>query len=88
MVGGRWILICLLVILTAFGLVYAWSNLSMRRIEYQQARLIDERRQLLDVSRRLELAMSTLSSHGRLLRLARERLGLMAPALEQVVDLP
>lgn len=78
-----WFFYLLLVLLVA--LFFVWSRLQGVYLDYGICQLEDELRALQKQSSRLQVEVATLSSSGRLERVARESLGLQLPTPEQII---
>lgn len=69
------------------ALAYVWSHIHMTTLEYRVAEALNRKERLLEEQRRLKLELATLKSPRRIEAIARERLGMTAPALDQVITL-
>jgi cell division protein FtsL len=77
--------VVLIVPLGAALFSYTWIHLETVETGYRIDRLERELEQTLERERLLRLESARLSSPSRLERLARERLGMVAPRLEQMI---
>jgi len=80
-------LLLFVVVLMLVALVFVWSRLEVVNLEYalssSQGRLLA----LQQETRRLQLEAASLRNPARIEQVARQRLGLRAPAPEQVVTI-
>jgi cell division protein FtsL len=72
-------------ILMAVALLYVWSHIHMTELEYQIARELSNREQLLEEQTKLKVELATLKSPGRIETIAREKLQMTFPGREQVI---
>jgi cell division protein FtsL len=82
---GTWIFIA--TILMAVALLYVWSHIHMTELEYQIARELSVREQLLEQQTKLKVELATLKSPQRIETIAREKLQMTYPEREQVIVL-
>jgi cell division protein FtsL len=73
--------------LMAVALLYVWSHTHMTELEYQVAREMSNKEQLLDDQRKLKVEQATLKSSQRIESIAKEKLGMSYPEREQVIIL-
>jgi len=66
-------------------LIYVWSHIQMRELEYQVAEEMNVREQLLEEQKKLKLECATLKSPQRIEAIARDKLQMSYPEREQVV---
>jgi cell division protein FtsL len=66
-------------------LIYVWSHIQMRELEYRVAEEMNVREQLLEEQRKLKLECATLKSPQRIEAIARNKLQMSYPEREQVV---
>ena len=82
---GTWIFIT--TILMAVALLYVWCHIHMTELEYQIARELSTREQLLEQQAKLKVELATLKSPQRIETIAREKLQMTYPEREQVISL-
>lgn len=70
--------------LAAAVIAYAWPNFEMIRLGYRMEELRQERDELLEARRHLELQRATELSPARIEAIARDELGLVYPEPERV----
>jgi len=68
-------------------LLYVWPHIRMTELEYQVAEEMSVRRQLLEEREKLKIEYATLKSPQRIETIAREKLQMTYPALDQVVNI-
>ena len=78
-------LIFVAVIFMVVVLIYVWSHIQMRKLEYQVAEEMNIREQLLEEQKKLKLECATLKSPQRIEAIARNKLQMSYPEREQVV---
>ena len=78
-------LIFVAVISMVVVLIYVWSHIQMRELEYQVAEEMNVREQLLEEQKKLKLECATLKSPQRIEAIARDKLQMSYPEREQVV---
>lgn len=78
-------LIFVAVISMVVVLIYVWSHIQMRELEYQVAEEMNVREQLLEEQKKLKLECATLKSPQRIEAIARNKLQMSYPEREQVV---
>ncbi|OIP90403.1 MAG: cell division protein FtsL [Syntrophaceae bacterium CG2_30_49_12] len=66
-------------------LIYVWSHIQMRELEYRVAEEMNVREQLLEEQRKLKLECATLQSPQRIEAIARNKLQMSYPEREQIV---
>jgi len=74
-------------VMMAVCLLYVWSHVEMRRLEYRLAEELHRRDLLLEEQRRLRLECATLKAPQRIEAIAREKLMMSHPAQDQVIIL-
>jgi cell division protein FtsL len=72
-------------VLMAVALIYVWSHIHMTELEYQIARELTSREQLIEEQKRLKIELATLKSPQRIESIAREKLQMTYPEREQVI---
>lgn len=72
-------------VIMAVAIVYVWSHIHMTQLEYQIARELTNREQLIDEQKRLKLELATLKSPQRIESIAREKLQMTYPERKQVI---
>ncbi|MDA8124456.1 MAG: cell division protein FtsL [Deltaproteobacteria bacterium] len=72
-------------VLMAVALLYVWSHIHMTELEYQIARELSSREQLVEEQTKLKVDLATLKSPGRIETIAREKLQMTYPGREQVI---
>ena len=72
-------------ILMAVALLYVWSHIHMTELEYQIAREMSSREQLVEEQAKFKLEMATMKSPQRIETIAREKLQMTYPEREQVI---
>ena len=89
--ASRWpphsVLIVGAFVFMAVALAYVWCHIHMTTLEYRVAEAFNQKEKLLEEQRRLKLELATLKAPRRIEAIARDRLRMTAPALEQVVML-
>jgi cell division protein FtsL len=78
----RWLVSAALLALPVLG--YVWQRVDFLRVSYRYERLQKEKQALLEVGEQLKVERATLMAHDRIERLARQRLGLVDPAPDDV----
>ncbi len=78
------IVICLVMILP---LLYVWPHIRMTELEYQVAEQMSLRRQLLEEREKLKIEYATLKSPQRIETIAKEKLQMIYPQRDQVVNI-
>jgi cell division protein FtsL len=83
----RELLALLLSVLAPMAVLFAaiWTNLETFRLGYQIERLQKQKEALVEKHRQLEMERARVSALARVEGVARERLGLVTPARDQVV---
>jgi len=79
--------VAVVILLGAALLAYTWLQLETLRVGYRIEDLEREAHRLAQVERQLRLESAHLAHPERLARLAHERLGLVPPAVDQVLFL-
>jgi len=74
-------------ILMVMALIYVWSHIHMTELDYQLARELSSREQLLEEQAKLKIELATLRSPQRIETIAREKLQMTYPEREQVIVL-
>jgi cell division protein FtsL len=72
-------------VLMAVALIYVWSHIHMTELEYQVAREMSNKEQLIEEQAKLKLELATLKSPRRIETLAQEKLQMTYPQREQVI---
>ncbi|MBU2055122.1 MAG: cell division protein FtsL [Proteobacteria bacterium] len=72
-------------VLMAVALLYVWSHIHMTELDYQIARELSSREQLVEEQAKLKLEMATMKSPQRIETIAREKLQMTYPEREQVI---
>ncbi|MBW2060172.1 MAG: cell division protein FtsL [Deltaproteobacteria bacterium] len=72
-------------LITVFAFAFVWINHQAVQIGYDITRLNQQQLKLIDLNRKLRVELANLTSLDRLERLAKKKLGLVAPRPEQVV---
>jgi cell division protein FtsL len=72
-------------VLMAVALIYVWSHIHMTELEYQVAREMGNKEQLIEEQAKLKLELATLKSPRRIETLAQEKLQMTYPQREQVI---
>lgn len=80
---STWIFIA--AVLMAVALLYVWSHIHMTELDYQIAREISSREQLMEEQAKLKLEMATMKSPQRIETIARDKLEMTYPEREQVI---
>jgi cell division protein FtsL len=78
------LLICLVMLLSLF---YVWPHIRMTELEYQIAEEMSIRQQLLEERDKLKIEYATLKSPQRIENIAREKLQMIYPERDQVINL-
>ncbi|OPY14785.1 MAG: Cell division protein FtsL [Syntrophus sp. PtaB.Bin001] len=74
-------------VLMGVALVYVWSHLRMTGLEYKIAEEISLKERLLEEQRKIKVEIATLKAPGRIESIAREKLQMVYPQREQVINL-
>lgn len=74
-------------VLMAVALIYVWSHIHMTELEYQIARELSGREQLIEEQAKLKVELATLKSPQRIETIAREKLSMVYPDREQVISI-
>ncbi len=74
-----------IILVALLSLVFVWSRLQAINLEYEISRLEGQIRSGNEELKRLKLETAHLSSHQRIERLARQKLGLRPPAPGQII---
>lgn len=82
---GLWIFI--MVIFITELLVYTWCRLQCVQIGYVISSETKRHDELIAVQKNLKIELARLKSPQRIAKIARERLGLVAPSPEQVISI-
>ena len=69
------------------ALLYVWSHIHMTELEYQIARELSSREQIMEEQTKLKVELATLRSPRRIETIARERLQMTYPERIQVIVL-
>jgi cell division protein FtsL len=69
----------------AVALIYVWSHIHMTELEYQIARELTTREQLIDEQKKLKVELATLKSPQRIESIARGKLQMSYPGRKQVI---
>ncbi|OHE23831.1 MAG: cell division protein FtsL [Syntrophobacterales bacterium RBG_19FT_COMBO_59_10] len=72
-------------VLMAVALLYVWSHIHMTEMDYQIARELSSREQLVEEQAKLKLEMATMKSPQRIETIAREKLQMTYPERQQVI---
>jgi cell division protein FtsL len=71
----------------AVALLYVWSHIHMTELEYQIARELNSREQIMEEQMKLKVELATLRSPRRIETIAREKLQMTYPERKQVIVL-
>ena len=74
-------------VLMAVALLYVWSHIHMTELEYQIARELSSREQIMEEQTKLKVELATLRSPRRIETIAREKLQMTYPERTQVIVL-
>lgn len=74
-------------VLMAVALLYVWSHIHMTELEYQIARELNSREQIMEEQMKLKVELATLRSPRRIETIAREKLQMTYPERKQVIVL-
>ncbi len=74
-------------VLMAVALLYVWSHIHMTELEYQIARELSSREQIMEEQTKLKVELATLKSPRRIETIAREKLQMTYPERTQVIVL-
>ena len=74
-------------VLMAVAVMYVWSHIHMTALEYQVAAELNRKEMILEEQRRLKVELATLKAPHRIEAIARDKLKMTAPTLNQVVTL-
>ena len=74
-------------VLMTVALLYVWSHIHMTELEYQIARELSSREQIMEEQTKLKVELATLRSPRRIETIARERLQMTYPDRTQVIVL-
>jgi cell division protein FtsL len=80
---STWIFISTVLMLVL--LIYVWSHIHMTELEYQIARELSSREQLIEEQAKLKVELATLKSPQRIETIAKEKLQMTYPGREQVI---
>lgn len=80
-----WLLVLLVVALSAALVLYAWPSVQLRQSGIEAEQLLRERDRLREHNRKLRLEKAALEDLARVESIARRDLGLVTPAPEDVV---
>ena len=72
-------------VLMAVALLYVWSHIHMTELEYQIARELNSREQIMEEQTKLKVELATLRSPRRIETIAREKLQMTYPERTQVI---
>jgi cell division protein FtsL len=78
------LLICLVMLLSLF---YVWPHIRMTELEYQIAEEMSVRQKLIEERDKLKIEYATLKSPQRIENIAREKLQMIYPERDQVINL-
>jgi cell division protein FtsL len=74
-------------VLMAVALLYVWSHIHMTELEYQIARELNSREQIMEEQTKLKVELATLRAPRRIETIAREKLQMTYPERTQVIVL-
>jgi cell division protein FtsL len=74
-------------VLMGVALVYVWSHLRMTGLENKIAEELNRKEQLMEEQRKIKVEIATLKAPGRIESIAREKLHMVYPQREQVINL-
>ena len=74
-------------VLMAVAVLYVWSHIHMTALEYQVAAELNRKETLMEEQRRLKVELATLKSPHRIEAIARDKLQMTTPTLNQVVTM-
>lgn len=83
---GFWVMVIMSVFICQM-LCYTWCRVQNTRRGYEITRLQSETQQLNLVQKSLQIELARLKSPDRLARIAKEKLGLVTPTTQQVIDI-
>jgi cell division protein FtsL len=69
-------------------LLYTWCRVQCVRVGYEISREADNYRKLIALQNNLKLEIARLKSPDRIERIAKDQLGLVTPAPEQMIIIP
>ncbi len=79
----HWVLVVLVIFLTASGIGVTWASQQNRELNAQLARLISQQQELEIEWRKLRLEHRSLAEHSRIEQLARKRLKMIPVTVER-----
>ncbi len=83
---GIWLI--LLAVFISEMLLYTWSRVQCLRLGYGISSAIEKQRELQLLQNNLKIELARLKSPDRIVKIARERLGLIHPKPEQTIVVP
>jgi len=81
----NWVLITS--VLIAMILLYVWSHINMKELEFQIAQELSSREHITEEQRKLKIELAILKSPQRIEAIAREKLQMTYPARKQMSPL-
>lgn len=83
---GVWLAIMILFIGELF--FYTWCRVQCIQMGYDISEEVEEQRSLTSLHQNLKIELARLKSPARIEKIARQRLGLIAPSEEQIIVVP
>lgn len=83
---GVWLAIMILFIGELF--FYTWCRVQCIQMGYDISEEVEEQRSLTSLHQNLKIELARLKSPARIEKIARQRLGLLAPSEEQIIVVP
>lgn len=83
---GVWLAIMILFIGELF--FYTWCRVQYIQMGYDISEGVEEQRSLTSLHQNLKIELARLKSPARIEKIARQRLGLLAPSEEQIIVVP
>lgn len=83
---GVWLAIMILFIGELF--FYTWCRVQYIQMGYDISEEVEEQRSLTSLHQNLKIELARLKSPARIEKIARQRLGLLAPSEEQIIVVP
>lgn len=83
---GVWLAIMILFIGELF--FYTWCRVQYIQMGYDISEEVEEQRSLTSLHQNLKIELARLKSPARIEKIARQRLGLIAPSEEQIIVVP
>lgn len=78
-------IVLVVLIMTSGALIYAWSSLNIVHIGYEMAQALNERKNLIEINKRLKVELAILRSPDRIEAVAVHKLGMRTPKSHEFI---